>query len=238
MAERPELDPCMTLPAHELSKPWWRLPSFVMLALLTLSLILYPFADSSRLFRVAAQLLDIGIVLMVVRAVRASGRWQGWGWMLSLPLMALQLAALLVDPRQVEAWLLGTQVLFHAYAVLALLSYVLSDSVITLDELFAIAASYILLALLWASAYGLLVHFDASAIYINEANNPDGVVSFAELVYFSTTTLTSVGFGEITPVTPAARAVVMLQQVFGVLFVAIVIARLTGLYGRHPLSRG
>ena len=44
------------------------------------------------------------------------------------------------------------------------------------------------------------------------------------------TTLTSTGYGEITPVAPAARALAQLQQVVGVLFVAILIARLTGRY--------
>ena len=222
----------MRLTRSVLSLPWWRQPSFLMLVLLTLSLVLYPFADHSRLFRVVAQVLDIGIVLMVVRAVRASGHWLNVGWVVAIPLVLLQLLALFLPMRGIEAALLGTQVLFHGYAVLALMAYVLNDALITLDELFAIASAYILLALFWASAYALLVHFEPGAIYINEANNPDGVVSFAELVYFSTTTITSVGFGEITPVIPAARSLVMLQQVVGVLFVAIVIARLTSLYGR------
>jgi hypothetical protein len=173
---------------------------------------------------------------MVVRAVRASGYWLNLGWLFAVPLVLLQLAALLLPLRAVEATLLTVQVLFHGYAVLALMAYVLNDAVITLDELFAIASAYILLALFWASAYALLVHFQPGAIYINEANNPDGIVSFAELVYFSTTTITSVGFGEITPVVPAARSLVMLQQVVGVLFVAIVIARLTSLYGRAQRS--
>jgi len=212
-----------------------------MLAMLCLSLVLYPFADSSRMFRVAAQLLDIGIVLMVVRAVRASGRWLRFGWVIGVPVIVLQFVALFPATQAVEPWLLASQVLFHAYAVAALLAYVLTDNYVTLDELFAIASLYILLALLWASAYAMLVYFSPGAIYINVSNNLDGTVSFAELVYFSMTTLTSVGFGEITPVTSGARALVMLQQVVGVLYVAMLIARLTGLYGnveRGPRLRG
>ena len=223
----------MTLPAHQLAKPWWRQPSFVMLALLMLSVVIYPFADYAREYRVMAQLLDIGIVLQVVHLVRAVGNWVGFGWLLAVPLVVLQVLALFVEAPWVEPWLLAVQVLFHGYAVSALLAYILSDTVITLDELFAIAATYVLLALLWASAYALLVHLQPAAIFINPTNDLDGKVSFAELVYFSMTTLTSVGFGEITPVTPAARSLVMLQQVTGVLYVAILIARLTGLYGKR-----
>jgi hypothetical protein len=222
----------MTLALSQLTRPWWQQPSFVMLALLLLSLVIYPFADYARAFRVMAQLVDIAVVLQVVHLVRAFGYWIRLGWLLSVPLVALQVAGLFFEPAWLEAALLTLQVLFHGYAVVALLAYILTDTVITLDELFAIGAVYVLLALLWASAYALLVHYWPHAIFINPTNNPDGKVSFAELVYFSMTTLTSVGFGEVTPVIPAARALVMLQQVTGVLYVAILIARLTGLYQR------
>ena len=56
------------------------------------------------------------------------------------------------------------------------------------------------------------------------------MAGFGDLVYYSLTTLTSTGYGEITPVSPSARALAMLQQVVGVLFVAILISRLTNLY--------
>ena len=84
--------------------------------------------------------------------------------------------------------------------------------------------------LLWASAYAIVIHYDANAIFINPSNNPDGTTGFGDLVYYSLTTLTSTGYGEITPVSPAARALAMLQQIVGVLFVAILISRLTNLY--------
>jgi voltage-gated potassium channel Kch len=156
--------------------------------------------------------------------------------------VAAQLAALFVANgvagKVVSLAVLVLQVPFHAYAVLLLMSYVLRDRVVTLDELFACASAYILMAILWGSAYALVLAFDPSALYINEANNPDGRLAFSELIYFSMTTLTSVGFGEITPVAPIARSLVMLQQVVGVLFVAILVARLTGLYEKQVDQRG
>jgi len=50
------------------------------------------------------------------------------------------------------------------------------------------------------------------------------------------TTLASTGFGEVTPVSPAARALTLLPQWLGVIFVAIVIARLSSLY--RPVANG
>lgn len=215
---------------HQRTAHWWRQPSVGLLAVLALTLVLYPFADQSRSVRALAQILDIAVVLSVLRTLRMHALWTRSGWVVSLPLVALQLAHVLwPEVSAVQVSMLLAQILFHGYAVLLLLGYVLGDDVVTIDELFALACIYVMLALLWASAYGIVVHFDAAAIYINPSNNPDAVIGWSDLVYYSMTTLTSTGYGEITPVAPAARALALLQQVVGVLFVAILIARLTGM---------
>lgn len=209
-------------------------PSVGLLLVLALTLVLYPFADDNRSLRTLAQLLDIAVVLSVMRVLRVHELWLRSGWAISLPLVLLQLLHL-VWPATAAVLLpmLVAQVAFHAYAVMLLLGYVLRDEIVTLDELYALACIYVLLALLWASAYAIVVHYDPAAIYINEVNNPDRRTGWSDLVYYSMTTLTSTGYGEITPVTPPARALAMLQQVIGVLFVAILIARLTGMARRR-----
>jgi Ion channel len=222
----------MTLPAEICGLPWWRQPSFAMMIALGMSLVLYPFADEARWLRQIAYMMDIVAVLMVVRLLRKHEGMFRSGWIISIPLVALQFAHVFTDNRSVELAMLCAQVVFHLYACAALMHYVLIDDVVELDELFAIASNYVLLALLWASAYAIVVHFDADAIFINSTNNPKGYVSFSDLVYYSLTTLTSTGYGEITPVSPSARALAMLQQWLGVLFVAMVIARMTNLYKR------
>ncbi len=205
-------------------------PSVGLLLVLALTLVLYPFADDNRGLRTLAQLLDIAVVLSVMRVLRVHELWLRSGWAISIPLVLLQLLHL-VFPNwaAVQLPMLVAQIAFHAYAVMLLLGYVLRDDVVTIDELYALACIYVLLALLWASAYAILVHYDPAAIFINPSNDADGRTGWSDLVYYSMTTLTSTGYGEITPVTPAARAMAMLQQVVGVLFVAILIARLTGM---------
>lgn len=225
----------MTLPAAILRRRWWRQPSPALLLALLISLVLYPFAEGTRSLRPLTQILDIVVVLSAVRLVRSQEHWLRSGWVVAIPLVLLQLGHLLWPTSgPVEVLMLIAQILFHGYAVVVLLAYVLRDDIVTLDELFAIACAYVLIALLWASAYGLVVHFDPAAIFINPTNTLDGQVSWSDLVYYSMTTLTSTGYGEITPVSPTARALAMLQMVLGVLFVAILIARLTGM---HRLSR-
>ncbi len=198
---------------------------------LAFTIVLYPFADGTPSVRPLAQILDIAVVLSVLRMLRVHDLWMSSGWAISIPLVLLQLVHLFMPGHAfLQVPMLLSQVAFHGYAVLLLLGYVLRDDIVTIDELYALACIYVLLALLWASAYGIVVHFDPGAIYINPSNDPDGMIGWSDLVYYSMTTLTSTGYGEITPVAPAARALAMLQQVVGVLFVAILIARMTGMY--------
>jgi hypothetical protein len=215
----------------------WLQPSVGLLIVLALTLVLYPFADDTRSVRALVQILDIAVVLSVMRMLRVQNLWLRSGWAISLPLVLLQLTHLLwPGTTAVVVPMLAAQVAFHAYAVMLLLGYVLRDDIITVDELYALACIYVLLALLWASAYAIVVHYDPGAIFINPTNDDDGRLGWSDLVYYSMTTLTSTGYGEITPVAPAARALAMLQQVVGVLFVAILISRLTGM-NRARVSR-
>ena len=91
----------------------------------------------------------------------------------------------------------------------------------------------LLMALSVLAATILIVYGDNTGY----KDNVDGHVSLIDAAYYATVTLSTTGYGDITPVSPAARALAMLQQWIGVMFVAILIARLTGLYGR-PLARG
>ena len=66
---------------------------------------------------------------------------------------------------------------------------------------------------------------------------PDGGLGWAAMMYFSFTVLTSTGFGEITPVTGMARALIVIEQVLGVMYVAFLVARLANLYGTKERRR-
>ena len=128
---------------------------------------------------------------------------------------------------------LATQAVFHAFVVVCLLRYMLRDEVMTLDELFAAAGLYVLMAFVFAYLYALVERFAPGSFFINAANNPDGVTGWWELLYFSFTCLTSVGFGDITPVSNHARSLVMIEQMLGVLYLALVISRLVAMQARR-----
>jgi hypothetical protein len=139
---------------------------------------------------------------------------------------------------------LGATALFIGAITIALLRYVLDRRPITTDKMFGAVAAYILIALSFASLFGFLQVFEPNAFTATIAHGTDGKLNGSDLTYFSFTMLTSTGFGEITPATPMARSLIVIEQVLGVMYVAFLIARLANLYGsakrlqQEPSRRG
>jgi hypothetical protein len=119
--------------------------------------------------------------------------------------------------------------LFLAIAIGEVLGYILRRGPITADKLHGALAGYIMLALLWAFIYGLIERLSPGSFGPNriDLGKPG---AFFQLLYFSLTTLTTTGFGDITPMTNQARSFVMVEEFAGLFFVGVVIARLAGVY--------
>jgi hypothetical protein len=103
----------------------------------------------------------------------------------------------------------------------------LADHRITRDELFAVGATFTLVA--WAFAYVFVVCQAIAPHSFTAAVNPTGDRSWMELLFLSFTTLSSTGLSDVVPIRPFARALVMLEQLAGVGYIAMVVTRLVGL---------
>ena len=108
-----------------------------------------------------------------------------------------------------------------------LVRYVFQPRIMTQDKLFGAAAAYLLIGVFWAYLYAIVGFFYPQSYMV--AGQAARLV-FADALYLSITVLTSTGFGDITPLTRQARGVCMIEQLTGALFVAILIARLAGVY--------
>jgi voltage-gated potassium channel len=90
-------------------------------------------------------------------------------------------------------------------------------------------AGYLLIGLTWTFAYQLLVQQAPSAIYFDPGVSESLPGQPSHLIYFSFMTLTTVGFGDVHPVTPVARALTVAEALVGQLYIAILIASLVGM---------
>jgi hypothetical protein len=147
--------------------------------------------------------------------------------LLAVPTLGFQWMGIGEDNRTYLAysWMFGAALYFVTVAYL--LRYVFQPEVMTTDKLFGAASGYLMLCVLWAYFYVLVDFFYPGAFQVGGQPTPLG---FLDALYLSVTVLTSTGFGDISPLLRQARAVCMVQEIVGALFLAILIARLAGVY--------
>ena len=175
-------------------------------------------------------LLNVGNLLVVVAAVAAVGRTRlsfVIALLLAAPALGFQLLAIDEGDAShlLRSWTFGAAL--YAATIGYLLRYVFQREVMTADRLYGAAAAYLMLGVLWGYLYAIADHLQpGSFASAGRAGSP----SFDELLYFSFTVLTSTGFGDVAPSLRIARALCVLEQLTGALFLAILIARLAGVY--------
>ena len=199
---------------------------FLFLALLAL-LVAVPFLGETTHGRLIVGLCNI---IMLVTAVAAVGRSRlslGIAISLAVPTLTFQLLVLQTGASGHKALSWGCNAVLYTFTLGHLLHYVLRQDKITADKLYGAVAAYMLIAILWAFLYGLLQYFYPGAYALGGTPK---ALDMGELIYFSFTTLTTAGFGDITPVLLQSRFLTILEMVTGVMYVAILIARLTGVY--------
>ena len=119
------------------------------------------------------------------------------------------------------------EAVLYFYAAGALIAYMLEDHEITRDELFAVGATFTLVA--WAFAYTYMVCQAIEPDSFTAAVDPGADRTWMELLFLSFTTLTSTGLSDVVPVKPFARELVMIEQVAGLAYVAMLVSRLVAL---------
>ena len=110
------------------------------------------------------------------------------------------------------AWLVGNRVLLTGE--------------VDLNIITGSVALYLILGFIWAIFYTVLVQLSPEAIRGVEPEN--WTHSLSTMTYFSFVTLTTLGYGDISPVTPIAKVLVILEAVVGMFYIAIIVASLIG----------
>lgn len=201
-----------------------RHPSAILLFVQLLGVLLYPWMDDSTLGRAlfgAFGLLVLGLALQVVKRSPV----QSWiAAVLALLVLTLGLLDLWLASRALELLVPALEAAFYFYAAASLIAYMNADLRATTDELYAAGATFTLLA--WAFAH--LFSFCQLAVpgSFSAALDADAPRTWTELLFLSFTTLSGVGLGDILPLTPAARSLVMIEEFAGVMYLALVVSRL------------
>jgi hypothetical protein len=204
-----------------------RTPSAGLLLTQLVGVTLYPWMESSSWGH--ALLTAFGVLVLVV-ALRVVGGtpWITWfALVLALIIVVLSVISTIAPNPQLTVATAALEAAFYFYATGSLIAYMMQDWVATTDEFFAAGATFTLLA--WAFAYSYVVCQALIPGSFSVAGEAQTARTWMELLFLSVAVLSSVGLSDILPVTPMARALVMLESFAGVMYVALVVSRLISL---------
>jgi Ion channel len=202
-------------------------PSAVLLAAQLAAVLLYPFMKDDGTGRALFSIFGIAILGLVLLAVRGSPGWTWFGVLLAIPAAILLLIQAVTGSDDLLPYSSAFEAVLYFYAAGALIAYMLADHDVTRDEMFAVGATFTLVA--WAFAYTFTVVQAVEPGSFTAAVDPDADRSWMELLFLSFTTLSSTGLSDVVPIKPFARSVVMIEQLAGVAYIAMVVSRLVGL---------
>jgi hypothetical protein len=201
---------------------------FYLFVTLLVMVSVAPLRDRSLAGNIVVNLANVLFILSVIATVGRSARSFLVAFCLGILYVWLHWQAQNDADTRAHLFSLICGTVLYLMVLGYLLSYVFRRDVMTADKLSGAAATYMLIGVLWAYGYALTEHVAPQSFLI--FGQPGSLTAPADLLYFSFTTLTSTGYGDIAPLSRPARALCVIEQVIGTLFVAILIARLAGVY--------
>ena len=178
---------------------------------------------------IVASLLSL-VLLSAILAVAHRRRTLVIAILLAVPTLAARWANhFRPDLVRPAVFLIGGLVVF-IFVVTHLLRFVLRAPSVTLEVLCASISAYLMLGLIWTIAYWLVDRLTPGGAFSYNTNAGGHSMNGFTGFYFSFITLSTVGYGDITPVSPIARWLAAMEAMTGLLYVAVLIARLVSLY--------
>ena len=207
--------------------PWIRHPFIFLLVMLFLLLAVTPFLEGFARLRF---LFNAFLSAVLVSAVYA----------LSQKIRNLAIAALLAIPMLISIWtqyLVKSEAIFLigricgacfiAFTIFHILQNIFHEQDVTKDTIAGAAAVYLLFGLMWSFLYGVLEHIEPGSFAISEAQTLGERNIF---IYYSFVTITTLGYGDIMPVTYIASSLAVMEAVVGQLYLVVLVAWLVGMY--------
>lgn len=122
----------------------------------------------------------------------------------------------------------------HSYVAWVILLSLREIADISHTEIIDSVSLYIVVGMAFANLYNVVLFHDPNAIL---TGNAAGKITYDLVVYFSFVTQATVGYGEIVPNNKLVRSLSVIQAIFGVMYVAVLIARFVTIYAANELHR-
>jgi len=208
---------------------------YLLLSLLILVAI-GPWLSERPIGRGLWELLFTLVTLSSIHMLRVKRGQALVSGLLALPTLASLWLRQLVPAVRLSQVAVLLLTLFLLYTTITVLIHVFAEEAVTTDTLSAALCVYLLIGYLWGSLYGLIFLLTPGGFQLPMEWTPaqeQGIgrdVPMNLMMYFSFTTLTTLGYGDVLPISGSARAAVVLEAVLGHFYLAVLVARLVGLH--------
>lgn len=213
-----------------------------LLFTLIIFFIMLPFLDDSK---ISGLCLTVFLSLILFFAVMAAGSGKKiFRISLILGVIALASGWSNIPYIQTGASIVASKIafcLFFGFISAVILHRIFHTEVVTPNTIYGAACVYILLGLCWALIYNMIEFLHPGSFSLPDRNTIVGIgrnhALFMDFFYFSFTTITTLGYGDILPVSKTVKMLSVLESLIGQLFIALLVARLVGLYTAQQHSR-
>jgi len=201
-----------------------------------LLMLMFPFLEESTYGPPVMQLLYSFLLISALYAASASR----WGFRVGVLLFVIGVVAhwwmiLASSPVSVAVGI-SFEIMFFCFIAVILLFHVFGHEQVTSDTIAGSICVYLLIGIIWTLSYQAIYYFDHGA-FNNVAQGSLTPGATVDLVYYSFSTLTTLGYGDITPISKPARMFAVTEAMVGQIYLTVLVARLVGLYAPVRVSR-
>lgn len=204
-----------------------------LLVYLALAIFLWmPLADYRWWGFFISDLLFNLILLSGVYAVLT--RWKKQLIFITIAILAssFRIMSLFIENEWVEVINLVITILFLAFLARMVLRHIFKEGPVNFYRIQGSIVVFMIIGIVWAFVYNLL-ELIMPGSFSNTGSNDAMTHPFSEFLYFSFVTITTVGTGDIAPIHPTAKSLVIFEGMIGLLYPVIMIARLVAMEVEH-----
>ena len=198
-----------------------------LLVLILAMLIVAPLAEEFVHLRMLMDIFWSAVFIGVIYAVSHKKHRILIALILALPMLGAMWSKYFVvnSALEVVGGLCGAA--FFIFAIIQILIFIYSQKKVTTDLIVGAVIVYLLMALAWSFIFGVVESMHPGSFSVPEV---EGISTSRSFLYYSFVTLTTLGYGDITPVTSLARSLCILEAVIGQLYLVVQVAWLVGVH--------
>ena len=206
---------------------------FLLFLFLLASLVFYPYVQSGGFGYFAFRVLGSAVILIAVYAIRLRRTLLLLALLLAVPALLERMLLPRADAGVLPILNIVLSFVFDVFVVVVIFRRVFTKEQPNSETVFGALCIYLLVGFTFPSIYGMVAAIQPKAFYLDPLTNLHTIPNRFDFIYYSFATMTSLGAAGITAVSAPARSLSVIEAILGVLYLAVLIARLMGAY-RYP----